>query len=285
MRSGMTFWLAAALLGTPLAVQAQNSCAVTAPTNGYAGNCPSTLASGSSCQLECASSYFLNGSATSCSNGVLTEQTCEPASSSGSCAVTPPVNGLIGSCPSTLASGNSCSFVCNANDYIVGNATSCSSGVLTAQTCSTTPPVCAVTPPPNGNYGTCSSYIASGTSCNITCDTGYAVSGNDTACSYGTLVATQSCTPLSCAVTAPANGTLGTCSSPLASGSACQFTCNSGYTLTGAATVCSFGALSAQTCTMSAGGSTNVPLPLWALGTLGAGLMGFASWRLRKRGR
>lgn len=55
-----------------------------------------------------------------------------------------------------------------------------------------------------------------------------------------------------CAVTAPLNGTLGSCPGSLASGQSCQLACNAGYNLGGTATSCSFGVLAAQTCTLSA---------------------------------
>ena len=53
---------------------------------------------------------------------------------------------------------------------------------------------------------------------------------------------------LSCdASTAPTNGAVGNCTSSLASGSTCQPTCNSGYTVSGTSS-CSFGTLTAATC-------------------------------------
>jgi streptogramin lyase len=54
--------------------------------------------------------------------------------------------------------------------------------------------------------------------------------------------------PGSCTVPPPSNGTLGTCPAVLSSGSNCQFTCNSGFTLTGTATSCANGSLTAQSC-------------------------------------
>jgi hypothetical protein len=54
-----------------------------------------------------------------------------------------------------------------------------------------------------------------------------------------------------CTVTAPANGTLGSCPAVLASGSSCAFACNTGYVVQGAQTSCSSGTLTAQTCAPS----------------------------------
>ena len=224
MKSRIIWWLAAALAGIPISVNAQ-SCAVSAPADGTRGNCPSTLASGSSCELACNSGYTIVGSVTSCTNGALTTQSCTPSS-------------------------------------------------------------CFVPAPSNGTLGTCSSSLASGSSCQVSCNAGYTLSGAATSCSYGVLTATQTCAPSSCAVTAPSNGTLGNCPSALPSGSSCQLSCSTGYAITGSATSCTDGTLTAQTCAMipSSGGNTPTdgPLPLWAIGALGAGLIGAARRRLKK---
>ena len=49
------------------------------------------------------------------------------------------------------------------------------------------------------------------------------------------------------ASTAPANGTVGTCTADLASGSTCQPTCNPGYNVSGTSN-CTTGTLTAATC-------------------------------------
>jgi N-acetylneuraminic acid mutarotase len=113
---------------------------------------------------------------------------------------------------------------------------------------------CSVAAPSNGTRGTCPSVLPSGSSCQLACNSGYSLTGAATSCSVGVLNA-QTCGAESCAITAPSNGTLGTCPSVLPSGSSCQLACNSGYSLTGAATSCSFGTLNAQTCSV-----TNTPV-------------------------
>ena len=65
--------------------------------------------------------------------------------------------------------------------------------------------------------------------------------------------------PFCDASTAPTNGTVGTCTNSLASGSTCQPTCDSGYTVSGTSS-CTAGTLTAATCAASpsspaAGGS------------------------------
>ena len=62
-----------------------------------------------------------------------------------------------------------------------------------------------------------------------------------------TIIASSECD----ASTAPANGGVGDCTSTLASGSACQPTCNTGYTVSGTSS-CSSGTLSAATCQVAA---------------------------------
>ena len=58
------------------------------------------------------------------------------------------------------------------------------------------------------------------------------------------------CTTCCDASTAPTNGASGNCPSSLASGSTCQPTCNSGYTVSGMSS-CTAGTLTAATCTLS----------------------------------
>ena len=61
------------------------------------------------------------------------------------------------------------------------------------------------------------------------------------------------------ASTAPTNGGVGSCTSSLASGSTCQPTCNSGYTVSGTSS-CSAGTLTAATCDVSSR-SSQAPSP------------------------
>ena len=112
----------------------------------------------------------------------------------------------------------------------------------------------ASTAPTNGGVGTCTSSLASGSTCQPTCNSGYTVSGTSS-CSAGTLTG-ATCSANACdASTAPANGGVGTCTSSLASGSTCQPTCNSGYTVSGTSS-CSAGTLTAATCAATSSPST-----------------------------
>ena len=109
-------------------------------------------------------------------------------------------------------------------------------------------PCDASTAPTNGGVGNCTSSLASGLMCQPTCESGYTVSGTSSCSSFGTLTA-ATCSAASCdASTAPTNGGAGDCTNSLASGSACQPTCNSNYTISGTSS-CSLGTLTAATCT------------------------------------
>ena len=155
-----------------------------------------------------------------------------------------PENGGVGDCPISLPSGSSCQPTCDEG-YIVSGVSSCSLGTLTTATCDPAP--CDTSAEPeNGGVGDCTSSLASGSTCQPTCDTGYTVSG-PSSCSLGVLTA-ATCEPDPCdASTAPSNGGVGDCTSSLASGSTCQPTCDTGYTVSGPSS-CSFGTLTAATC-------------------------------------
>jgi hypothetical protein len=207
-------------------------CPVNAPANGALGTCPSTLASGSSCQVSCSTGYAVAGVATTCSSGTLTLQTCLPAA----CAVSAPANGTLGTCPPTLASGSSCQLSCSAGYTLTGAATSCLFGGLTAQMCAPNP--CSVTAPANGALGTCPSVLPSGGTCQISCSAGYTVTGANTSCIDGSLTG-QICTVAFCSPGSVSSNGLQPCQ-PCSAG---QFSPNSGGT---SCTSCSPGTYSPQ---------------------------------------
>jgi len=89
------------------------------------------------------------------------------------------------------------------------------------------PPCDASSPPSNGAVGDCTSVLASGSTCQPTCDQGYAVSG-PSVCVNGVLTP-ASCIPLCDASSPPANGAVGNCTDQLLSGTTCQPACNPGY--------------------------------------------------------
>jgi len=214
--------------------------ASTPPTNGAVGDCTDALASGSTCQPTCDSGYTVSGSS-SCNLGSLTAATCEGNPCDAS---TPPTNGAVGDCTDALASGSACQPTCDGG-YTVSGSSSCNLGSLTAATCEANP--CdASTPPTNGAVGDCTDALASGSACQPTCDSGYTVSGSSS-CTTGSLT-DATCEGNPCdASTPPTNGAVGECTDALASGSACQPTCDDGYTVSGSSS-CTAGSLTAATC-------------------------------------
>ena len=98
--------------GPPAAwVRKDNACdAAVSPTNGAAGTCTDTLASGSTCQPDCDSGYTVSG-ATSCTDRVLTAATCTAAVAS--CTTTQYLTGgACASCPDGSVSRGGDSTVC-----------------------------------------------------------------------------------------------------------------------------------------------------------------------------
>ena len=223
-----------------------NACdASIAPTNGGVGDCASSLASGSTCQPTCNSGYTVSGPS-SCTADTLTAATCSANACDASIA---PTNGGVGDCASSLASGSTCQPTCNSG-YTVSGPSSCTAGTLSAATCSANACDASIAPT-NGGVGDCASSLASGSTCQPTCNSGYTVSG-PSSCTAGTLSA-ATCSANACdASIAPTNGGVGDCASSLASGSTCQPTCNSGYTVSGPSS-CTAGTLSAASCSCAAG--------------------------------
>jgi len=110
-------------------------------------------------------------------------------------------------------------------------------------------PACIGLPAPiHGSMGTCNSTQAHGSSCSPTCNTGYTKSSSTASCSAGMF------TPITCAgdpcpgITAPANGTMGTCNSTQVHGSSCSPTCNTHYTKSSSTASCSAGTFTPITC-------------------------------------
>ena len=158
----------------------------TTPTNGAVGTCVSLMDQGSQCQFTCNTGYSLVGTSTLCAGTSLFPQTC----GLGCSAVTPPINGGLGTCTSPLAAGGYCSVVCNTGYAPSLAFSSCNSGVLTAQTCNAN---CVVTAPLLGTLGTCPSSLPAGSSCNLACSTGYTLYGTSTSCSAVGVLTVQTC--------------------------------------------------------------------------------------------
>ena len=107
-------------------------------------------------------------------------------------------------------------------------------------------PCDASSPPANGTVGDCTSELASGSTCQPTCNQGYAVSG-PSVCENGVL-SPAVCIPLCDASTPPANGAVGNCTDQLLSGTTCQPVCDPGYFAPEPISVCDDGVLTPAVC-------------------------------------
>ena len=185
--------------------------------------------------------YAVSGKTTCSLDNKLTAAKC-PATS---CKVEAPANGMAGDCPAFLASSKSCTPTCKEG-FSASGPTHCDMGKLTATSICKEAGCTGIVAPVNGGLGTCTAEMDSCTTCEFTCNEGYARSGR-TACTQGVL--DSAVRVGSCTVAAPKNGLLGTCSSSIAAGSSCKPKCKPGYTLSGGQTSCDAdGKLTAATC-------------------------------------
>ena len=207
------------------------------PANGAVGDCTSVLESGTTCQPVCDPGYAVSGPSV-CEDGVLSPAVCIPPCD----ASAPPANGGVGDCTNELMSGTTCQPTCDVG-YAASGPSTCEDGVLSPAVC--IPPCDASAPPANGGVGDCTNELMSGTTCQPTCDVGYAASGPST-CEDGVL-SPAVCIPPCDASAPPANGGVGDCTNELMSGTTCQPTCDVGYAASGPST-CEDGVFSPAVC-------------------------------------
>jgi hypothetical protein len=221
-----------------------SSCQIIAPEHGNVGNCPAVMEDGRSCSFNCNSGFKVTGPAlTTCSEGVLKAQSCEPISCPN---VTPPLHGRWGTCQANkpLLHGESCTPECN-DGYSLSKPYECVDGTLSVSTC--IPKLCKhIAAPKNGTIGDCSNELKTGDTCTPTCNDGYALSG-PIVCSLGNFTA-PICIPNECKVVAPKNGTIGNCTSTLADGERCEPKCNDGYFPSSLGAYCNVGVFTSPTC-------------------------------------
>ena len=98
-----------------------------APPNAAVGNCPSTLAFGSSCQPECIQNSTADNPTSTCVSGYLKNATCV-----NNCEVSAPANGGMGNCGDFLADGASCQLECDPGYATSSGSTRCNSGYLSS---------------------------------------------------------------------------------------------------------------------------------------------------------
>jgi len=225
-----------------------------APLNGAVGDCTASLKSGWTCQPVCNSGYTVSG-ASRCTAGSLDPATCLPNPCDAS---TPPLNGAVGNCTSTVPSGELCQPTCNPG-YSPSGPSICIAGSLVTTTTCLPNPCDASVAPANGGLGNCTGSVPHGSVCQPTCNhgwsTGYYTVSGVSSCHLGNLTA-ATCLPHPCnASVAPINGGVGDCTDNIPSGSSCQPTCNAWYTVSGPST-CLAGNLSAAICYPACDGST-----------------------------
>jgi hypothetical protein len=210
------------------------------PANGAVGDCPAQLGDGQSCQPKCNNGFSVSGKS-SCTLGQLTPVTCVARP----CSVSAPENGGSGNCPyddKYLPHSGTCAPTCNPG-YTVSGLTSCNKGVLFPATCS--PSSCVFKAPDNGVADACPNTLAHGTSCSPKCNSGYSLLGLSS-CVFGAL-SSATCAPNPCAVQAPVNGNLGSCSPQLTHSGTCVPGCNVGYSVNGVSS-CSLGTFTSASC-------------------------------------
>ena len=143
---------------------------------------------------------------------------------------------------------SSCSFQCN-DGYTASDTTMC----LRTGSWDTTTAQCnadcdTVTDPTNGALDAdCVAPLTSGSTCDITCDSGYSADGT-ASCTNG-VFDSSSCL-LNCdssSFSAPSNGDVGDCLADLNHGEYCTMDCENGYSISANST-CTNGTLSTVTC-------------------------------------
>jgi len=213
------------------------------PPNGNAGSCAS-VSSNTCCNIECNTGYVVSGGSRCCSGSSWTNTpTCQPAPCTGE-NIAQANGGCLGK---VIAHGNTCSYTCNSG-YTPMNVGSTST--VTPRKCSlgnfdhrqycmpkrcfnhalpnleaTNDPM-GVTVTGKGTIGSCAD-VASGGDCQLACPGGYTITSTRPTCSLGTWSATVvTCQAKDCPTTAPKDGTLGTCTATIQSGTSCNYECN-----------------------------------------------------------
>ena len=133
--------------------------------------------------VECETGYTVSGPF-QCVAGNLSSETCVP----NDCDMN------FGDCTGTLSHGQSCvpTTGCTNSSYTISGQIRCEAGRLVENvTCSV--PSCNIEESPmNGAMGSCTSTLASGSSCLFQCDNTYSVS-SPTSCHFGTLTQIGTC--------------------------------------------------------------------------------------------
>merc|ERR1711865_653614 len=149
--------------------------------NGGLGDCIGIIASGSICEFVCNTGYTVLGDSFCVNGDFIRTATCEANPCDENEA---PLNGGLGNCSGILQSGSGCQPVCDTG-YTVSGETLCFAGELTAASCDAMPCVDGLAPV-NGTAGDCGDSLASGSTCQPTCDNGFTMWGSSS-CLTGVL--------------------------------------------------------------------------------------------------
>ena len=187
----------AAVNGPPRAwIRIDGNCDAAFIVGGSKGSCTDALAPGSTCVPTCdGGGLSLVGTHHCVGWDSMSRATCVCDASSAI------ANGVPGpECTSTLAVGSSCAPTCDAG-YVLSGSRSCevvsSPAAALSDDAECVPSPCdASAAPANGGVGDCTNSLASGSTCQPTCDAGYTVSGTSS-CSFGVLTAAM-CEPNPC---------------------------------------------------------------------------------------
>jgi len=204
--------------------------AIGAPEFGSIGDCPTSMASGGSCQAQCILGFSISGRSI-CRLGDFVHSPCLP----NPCLTTEaPEHGSVGNCPQILPSYATCQPACDEG-YSASGVTSCFRGVTSPAHC--IPDPCNVTETLSdfASLGDCPELLPSGATCQPICDEGFAASG-PTECFPGELQPTV-CHAGPCYFNgtemSPEHGEAGDCGEELQSDAQCQPICNDGYDVSG----------------------------------------------------
>ncbi|MDP1821853.1 MAG: hypothetical protein Q8L48_01360 [Archangium sp.] len=162
----------------------------------------------------------------------------------------------------TIGSGSTASWSCNTGFTLTGTAPRCeATGQLSGPVPTCVAVTCQASAPTNGtvNGGTTPVTLTFNTSATWACDPGFRLVGTPPSCAATGMLtgAAPTCQPVTCSVTAPANGTVngGTTAVTLAFNATATWACEPGWVLQGTAPSCvGTGMLSgpAPTCRASA---------------------------------
>jgi hypothetical protein len=217
-------------------------------------DCTRTTCHGGQCTISCAGGYQGDDVEWTCVDGALTGTLPNCSAYVTECNATQ-VQAMLtahtsSNCES-LANGQSCTSHCTEGYSGASQTYTCDEdGTFSGEAAmNCTPDPCnASHQPANGNNGTCTDRLPSGSTCRIDCDTGYTRHGGDTSCLAGTLTNVSICKPNCCDASEPPNhGSVGDCSSCLPHGETCTPSCDDGYYPSGTPS-CSAGVVTQATC-------------------------------------